>query len=229
MLYSGSKSKIAKHLLPIILSGRKDRWYVEPFCGGANMIDKVDGKRLGSDSNVYLISLLKAVQRGWKPPEALTKEDYYRIKRNKEKYDSSVVCFAAVPCSFGAKWWGGYARNNSGKNYALAASRNIQKQAPFIRDVVFVNREYDKLDFPKNSIVYCDPPYKNTAGYGVKFDHNIFWEWCRDVARQGHSVFVSETEAPEDFCVLWEKSVSVRMNKNDTSALRVERLFTIKP
>jgi DNA adenine methylase len=48
MKYMGSKRRIAKEILPIILKDRKpSQWYVEPFCGGANIIDKVDGKRLG--------------------------------------------------------------------------------------------------------------------------------------------------------------------------------------
>jgi len=48
MKYMGSKSRHAKEILSIILKERKpDQWYVEPFVGGANVIDKVDGKRLG--------------------------------------------------------------------------------------------------------------------------------------------------------------------------------------
>ena len=40
MKYLGSKNKIAKHLLPIILKDRKpEQYYVEPFMGGGNMID----------------------------------------------------------------------------------------------------------------------------------------------------------------------------------------------
>lgn len=48
MKYMGSKARHAKELLPIILKDRKPgQWYVEPFVGGANMIDKVDGNRIG--------------------------------------------------------------------------------------------------------------------------------------------------------------------------------------
>lgn len=65
MKYMGSKNRLAKHLLPIILKGRKpNQWYVEPFVGGCNMIDKVKGLRLGSDVNGYLIALAKALQGG---------------------------------------------------------------------------------------------------------------------------------------------------------------------
>ena len=47
MKYMGSKARIAKYILPIILKDRKEgQCYVEPFVGGANMIDKVDGQRI---------------------------------------------------------------------------------------------------------------------------------------------------------------------------------------
>ena len=43
MVYQGSKNKISKYLKPIIESYLKDGMlYVEPFVGGANMIDKID-------------------------------------------------------------------------------------------------------------------------------------------------------------------------------------------
>lgn len=63
MKYMGSKRRIAKHILPIILKDRKEeQWYVEPFVGGANIIDKVVGNRIGADCNGYLIALLKEMQ-----------------------------------------------------------------------------------------------------------------------------------------------------------------------
>ena len=60
MKYMGSKNRIAEHILPIILKDRKEnQYYVEPFVGGANMIDKVNGLRIGADINPYLIELFK--------------------------------------------------------------------------------------------------------------------------------------------------------------------------
>ena len=57
MKYMGSKARFAKDLLPIILKDRKEQqYYVEPFVGGCNIIDKVNGKRIASDSNKYLIA-----------------------------------------------------------------------------------------------------------------------------------------------------------------------------
>ena len=63
MKYMGSKNRIAKHILPIILAERKPKqWWVEPFVGGGNMIDKVDGRRIGADSNKYVIQALMSIK-----------------------------------------------------------------------------------------------------------------------------------------------------------------------
>ena len=51
MKYTGSKNRIAKHILPLMLEGRTNETWVEPFVGGANMIDKVEGNRIGFDNN----------------------------------------------------------------------------------------------------------------------------------------------------------------------------------
>jgi DNA adenine methylase len=82
MRYIGSKVKIAKYILPIILKDREpNQWYVEPFVGGANIIDKVEGNRIGGDSNEYLIEMWKALQNGWVPKDNYIKEDPAFIKK----------------------------------------------------------------------------------------------------------------------------------------------------
>lgn len=77
MKYMGSKSRIAKYILPIILKDRKDgQYYVEPFCGGCNTIDKVKGLRIGNDKNKFLISMWKYLCNGRKFPIKISKETY---------------------------------------------------------------------------------------------------------------------------------------------------------
>ena len=81
MKYMGSKARHAKDLLPIILANRKEgQWYVEPFVGGANMIDKVDGNRIGADFNSYLISMWNNLMSGWTPAK-VDRELYKEIKK----------------------------------------------------------------------------------------------------------------------------------------------------
>lgn len=63
MIYMGSKARIAKHILPIVLKDRREgQWYVEPFAGGMNTICLVDGHRIASDANPYLIQMWRAIK-----------------------------------------------------------------------------------------------------------------------------------------------------------------------
>ena len=66
----------------MIAERKPDQWWVEPFVGGANMIDKVGGKRIGNDSHEYLISLLIAIRDGYIPPKNISKDFYCEIKSN---------------------------------------------------------------------------------------------------------------------------------------------------
>ena len=52
MKYMGSKARVAKEILPIILKDRvQDQWYVELFAGGMNVICEVEGNRIANDIN----------------------------------------------------------------------------------------------------------------------------------------------------------------------------------
>ena len=210
MKYMGSKNRHAKNLLPIILKNRKkEQWYVEPFVGGFNLIDKVEGNRIANDSNKYLISLFKSLQEGWVPPGIISNDEYLKIKNNKEDYPCNLVGFVGFGCSYSGKWFGGYARGKNKKgndrNYCDESKRNVLKQVKNIKEVIIYNKNYYELEIPYNSIIYCDPPYQNTTKYNTDFDHKIFWGWVRNMSNKGHQVYVSEYNAPSDFICLYEK------------------------
>lgn len=90
----------------------------------------------------------------------------------------------------------------------------------------FSNLDYRKLNIPECSVVYCDPPYEGTCGYGMEFDHEEFWDWCRTVASKGNKVFVSEYKAPCDFKCVDEIKKRVRFAQQ-TAPLRTEKIFTL--
>jgi len=228
MNYMGSKRKIAKHILPIMLAERKpNQWWVEPFVGGANVIDKVTGNRLGNDSNEYLIALLTAVRDGYIPPTNISRELYYSIKYEPQKYPKELVGFVGAVCSFGGKWFGGYAWNNKGTNYAEVGSRSLVKQAKNLQGVIFKSKNYLELELPEKSLIYCDPPYQNTSKYKCDIHHEMFWQWCRIQTKKGHTVFISEYSAPEDFICVKEISHKIIIDKNRPQA-RIEKLFIYK-
>jgi DNA adenine methylase len=249
MKYMGSKSRFAKQFLPIILDGRtSDQWYVEPFAGGMNVIDKVPGLRIAADSNPYLIAMWKSLINGWTPPTEISRDDYNAMRSNPSKYEPDLVGWVGFIWSFRGKFFGGYTPNKSytrsnGKteNNVDEQQRNILKQlrnnvdeqqrnSCALANVKFIHSTYEDLDIPANSIIYCDPPYAGTTGYNLSFDHSKFWEWCRIQSRNGHKLYVSEYSAPDDFKCIWSKQTSTTLgystsNFTNKSFTRIERLF----
>ena len=231
MKYLGSKNRIANEILPIILKNRNDKqYYVEPFVGGGNSIDKVKGKRIGSDSNRYIIALHKAIQKGWKPPKKVSKDEYTQVKNNREKYSDELIGYYATQLVFGSIWFGSFRRDNKGiRNYDLEAYNNVMKQSPNLFDVDFRWCDYKDLIIPDDSIIYCDPPYKGTRPYigENKINYDEFWNWCREKRKEGHQIFISEYNAPSDFTCLWQKKISSSGNKITKKKLKaIEKLFT---
>ena len=233
MKYMGSKTRIAKHILPIILKNRKEnQFYVEPFVGGANIIDKVTGNRIGADLNSFLIAALEKIRdEPQELPEShkeASREFYYDVKTDKEHYSKWIVGYFGFALSYGGKWFGGYAgkRRNGNRDDIQEAHKNAQKQSSMLRGIDFKHSSYLDLDIPAESIIYCDPPYEGTTGYKDSFNHNEFWNWCRFMGSNGHTVFVSEYNAPEDFECVWEKEVKCTMSSK-TALNSVEKMFKI--
>jgi len=234
MKYMGSKARYAKEILPIVLRDRKpNQWYVEPFAGGMNMIDKVKGNRIANDINSDLIHMWEALIDGWVPERYITKDFYNSVRSDKGSYAPYIVGWVGCNCSYSGKYFGGYAgrvMTKSGKlrDYQEEAYRNTMKQVEKLVGVVFTSKEYWDLQIPLNSILYCDPPYAGTTRYSTDFDHVKFWEWVRVMSIRGHSVWVSEYNAPKDFVCVWEKGARSSLSANGTvggSKSSVERLF----
>ena len=231
----GSKARFTKEILPIILKDRlPEQTYVEPFAGGMNMIAEVDGKRIANDIHTELIEMWEAlVCDDWIPNTFIEREHYNSIRANKKDYEPWLVGWVGFNCSYSGKYFGGYAgkvktKIGTERNYQAEARKNIDKQKQKLKGVVFTNKKYTELEIPTNSIIYCDPPYQNTTKYNTEFNHNIFWDWCREKSKQGHKVYVSEYNAPDDFDCVWEKEAKSSLSANGViggSKISLERLF----
>lgn len=55
----------------------------------------------------------------------------------------------------------------------------------------------------------------------------FFWQWCRDMVSKGHTVFVSEYNAPDDFECVWSKQVASVLGKKGANKKPIEQLFTL--
>ena len=236
MKYMGSKNRIAKHILPIMLNYRKPGMpWVEPFVGGGNLIDKVTGPRIGYDGNKHTIEALVAIRDHChelpKTDRDFTERDYKGLR---SKSDGWLAGYAGFSFSYGGKWLGGWSRGTSAagkpRDYVAESFRNALVQSPKLKGVQLMCAPYDKAHIPQSSLVYCDPPYKGTTGYSVtQFDHEAFFLWCGCLRDAGNIVFVSEYEAPWDFECVWEKEITSSLTKDTGSKRGVEKLFRCLP
>jgi len=238
MKYMGSKNRISKEILPIILKDRKDKqFYIEPFCGGCNIIDKVNDEFcIANDFNKYLIAMFIKLQSGWIPFKEVSKDMYNKTRDNKDLYPNWLIGYVGFNCSYSGKWFGGYAGKTKTKegirDYQAEAFRNIMNQVKKLTKVQFISGSYDEVEYPNNSIIYCDPPYESTTKYKDNFNHKKFWQWCRDMTNKGHVVFISEYNAPEDFECIWEKQLKSSLSANGKSGgnkISTEKLFVYSP
>lgn len=154
-----------------------------------------------------------------------------RSSRENKDADPVLAGFVGFGCSFGGKWFGGYARNKTGTNYAEQSKRSLLKDMATLQDAQFVCGDYRHLCIPQNSVIYADPPYNNTTGYaGDRFDTAEFWIAMRLLADLGHTVFVSEQEAPPDIQCIWEKPFTRTLDRNKGNQFTVtEKLFYLPP
>ena len=240
MKYMGSKSRLAKDIVPIIqkcIDGNDITEYYEPFCGGCNIIDKIKCEnKYASDLNPYLIGLFQHLKDGGELLPEVPRDLYSEVRANykNKEYPNWYVGNVGFLASYNGRFFdGGYAptgfeKTKNGlreRNYYREASNNILSQRDSIKDIYFSCCDYTVLE-PHNSVVYCDPPYANKKQYAnaMKFDYERFWNvirmWSKD-----NFVIVSELNAPEDFKCVWGKPVS-RSIKTTDKTVATEKLFT---
>ncbi len=238
----GSKSRIAKCIVPILQKCIDDNGintYIEPFCGGCNIIDKIRcSNRIANDVNPYLIALFQHLQTGGELPTEVSRTLYSKVRAEYKNnaYEPWFVGAVGFLASYNGRWFdGGYAqpgweKNKNGKpvryrDYYQEAKKNIESQTTLLKDVTFHCQDYKKCNIPDNSLIYCDPPYCNTKQFAnaMDFDYEIFWQQIREWSIE-HFVVTSELNAPSDFECIWEKECSRSIKANDKS-IAVEKLF----
>lgn len=192
-------------------------------------------KRIGCDLQKQLIELLKyARDYSELLPLHISEEQYNNAKNNKDKYEDWYVGLVGFCATFGAKYFGGYARSKADKysgEKSAVAIRNLKKQSPKLKGIDFYNCSF--LDLPKdkinNCVIYCDPPYRGTTKYKTEsFPYEEFYQWCRDMSKN-NTVLISEYNMPDDFECIWQKETKVNFDSNRTSNdnknKRVEKLY----
>lgn len=261
MVYMGSKSRIAKHIVPIIQSyidkNPTNTVYIEPFVGGANVIDKIKCPlRIGCDLNKYIIALFRHLQNGGELYESVSRELYNEARedwKNQggkfEKWELGNIGFLA---SYNGRFFdGGYAKSGYEKtknglryrDYYREGKDNILKQVS--------NKEFNKINFfnfdyrdtialslysiNKDIVMYCDPPYQNSKKYNISkdFDYDKFWGSliALNEVMKNVTIFVSEQYIPDEykdkFECVWQQEIRRTIKAKDKSKT-TEKLFLCK-
>lgn len=238
----GSKKRIVGDILPIMLDGEHST-FVDVFCGGCNVIDHVpvDYRRIANDINTYLIAMWRHLVNG-NFPELPTyiPIDYYKRAYfcyhglNTDFSKAEVGWIGYVGSRNGRFFDGGYSghavmcKKGKPRDYIAESIRNIMAQIRPLMGVEFYSVDFTQLEIPPHSIIYCDPPYRGTYRYkSVKpFNHERFYNWCRQMSEKGHKVYVSEYNMPADFECIWEKQITNSIHTTNTTH-PTEKLFTI--
>jgi DNA adenine methylase len=170
MVYMGSKRRYAKYIVPIIQKYIKDNnieMFVDCFCGGANLIDKIDCNYLiANDLSPSLIALHQQAQKDFSVIPTDGNREYWdkayaEWKKVKGEWDEHhIIPDTEMPLyEIGAiEWYSsfanggfprGYAKNAHGRNYYQEAYRNHKAQAAAdnYKKINFIQGDYRVLLF----------------------------------------------------------------------------------
>lgn len=180
--------------------------YVEPFLGAASVATHVTiPNKYLSEIQSDLVELWRSALAGTFNPKRINDDEYKLIARNEMQVTPEDRAFYATACSFGGKWFGGFAR---GQDFHQIGINSIERKRRLLEEhsdsITITNESYEQAverhRGNPNTVFYFDPPYQGTTGYKgtPRFNNGRFWDVVRDISRD-HVVFVSEYTYPDDF------------------------------
>lgn len=228
MQYAGGKTRIAKFIVPHLIGHGRPVW--DAFAGGlaiSSALHAAGARVLTCDVRKGLITLYqKCVAGDWTDTRDCSREEYAELAAAKDP-DCPRTAFVSAACSFGGKYFGGYAAPNSThpRGYAHAGRELLRKKLGS-HPWVFECMSFFDLDPGPEFVVYCDPPYRGTIGYGSTFDTDAF---DHAVLAWGAvtPTFVSEYELPIGR-VVWERASTTTLGAGvQGGKTHTERLYRI--
>ncbi len=226
MRYLGGKARYGEDIARIIRSRKRQGQTIrEPFCGACWVSQYLNPSPIiCSDIHEPLILLHQSMQDGWIPPDYVSEEEYndlYQLWKDGKR--SPLIGFAGFACSWGGKWFDGYARDMA-RNFCQESKQSLLKKHERLKYVTFEHRNYRNIR-PYYEVIYCDPPYRGTTGYDGIFDTLTFWQTMRKWSHN-NTVIISEYEAPDDWEVIW-KAEHFSIKGTDTK-ITTEKLFELE-
>lgn len=96
------------------------------------------------------------------------------------------------------------------------------QQLEQLEQLQMTNLSYEKVNIEKNSVIYCDIPYKGTADYGNTFSHTKFFDWADS---QENPVFISEYKIDDNRLFLLKEFSHRTTFSNGLNSKVIERLY----
>lgn len=225
MQYLGGKTRLATKIAEI-LKAQTHRRFVDVFCGALSLTAAMEGERLANDGCAPLIALYKAIQYGWVPPDRISEDDY-RATREAMDPNNPLTAFVGFGCSYGGKWWGGYARDKKkNRNFARTAKNLLTQRMDKCMDVTFTCQAFEDVEIRQGDLVYLDPPYQDTTAYGYfdGFDHAKLADMTEQWASNASAIYLSEYRPLPGF----EHVASWDIRKSRLKGQQKESLFIWK-
>lgn len=239
MRYVGGKFLISNWISEYILQVKGSRpYYLEPFLGSGATFSKMAPmfqKSWASDSHPDLILMWRAICDGWIPPISISREEYQRLKDADSSAWRGLVGFGS---SFGGKWFGGYVDQAFDKRggimtkpfleTAVKSLDKVSKSIGLAEEIVCC--DYSDWIGSSATLIYADPPYRGTLGYGEIFDSDRFWICADRWVSEGSCVVVSESSPPPrqngwKVIASRERGAALRVAKDGKNPVRTEMLF----
>lgn len=215
---------IPQEIYDAILGGNKD-W--------RNLV----GNRLENSKsvkNMLRLTNLETTKQGKSIETLLMQENLNRTKQNKNVVN--ILRLANLERTKQSKSVESFAQEENilrNKNIAnLTQSQHLINSDKYISsNISITSKSYDEIDLPDPSetVIICDPPYRDTQGYQIEFDNDKFEQWCIDKAKEGYEVFVCEYNISNPaFEEVWSKEVINVGGGNKNQKRSIEKLYHVK-
>lgn len=143
MKYMGSKRKIRKEIIDIMMSYRlNNEPFIDMFCGGCHVVEMVDGIRIANDKNHYLIAMWEGLLEDRNRPYVIDKELYSKARCEYNKgvnieFDDFLIGWIGFMGSYNGRFFdGGYSGHDvNGRDYISENIRNTESQIHNLRGV----------------------------------------------------------------------------------------------
>ena len=117
-----------------------------------------------------------------------------------------------------------WARGNSIGSLERLESLESLERLQSLQSLQNYQGDYRDIPIPtkESCVIYCDPPYRGTAGYLNKFDFGEFDDWCR---AHKDNLFISEYNMPKDFRMISAIGKRSLLASNGCGKIKTEGLW----